>query len=106
MTSGANTYYLTPQKLAYLATVTSDLQAQLNGKQATGTYLTALPSTADFTTLTLATKAVATQEWVTGKNYLSKMKLKTFARHVLIVIQNGSKEGFFFWWDECFEAFF
>jgi len=36
---------------------------------AAGTYLTTLPSTANFSTLTISNNAVATQTWVTSQNY-------------------------------------
>ena len=58
---------ITPTQLGYLTKLTSDVQTQLDAK------LSSLPSTANFTTLTIGTKPVATQEWVEGKNYLTSV---------------------------------
>ena len=50
-------------------------------------YLTALPSTADFTTLTIASNAVATQVWVISNGYLTVLP-STPNFTTLIIVNN------------------
>ena len=75
-----------PTEIGYLSGVTSAIQTQLNtcaklaGAAFTGaitvngnTPLYSLPTTANFTTLTVGNNAVATQAWVTGNAYLTSL---------------------------------
>ena len=67
LTHDTGTVNITPRQLSFLTNVTSALATEsfVTNKN----YLTALPSSADFTTLTIGTKAVATEEWVNSQGF-------------------------------------